>query len=374
MRKNILLFGHSYGSQFLESCNQYTQVFDKNKYKIIVVYMVGAPSEEIRKKTEAEEVIFLDCKGSETRYLKISIIKKMIALCREKKIHAVICHRYKPAYIMFWVAQFYKFAFLIFVMHAFETMRGLQRKLIAALLFRKNMFIAGVSDAVRDEIRRDTYLIPKENIITLYNILDYELFEKQLQTREEARHLLNLNSNDFVFGHIARLVKEKDQANLIKAFYQISEKCPRAKLIIIGTGKLDDKLKQQVDALNLSDKIIFCGFIPDAFQLMKAFDVFVLPSVEEAFGRVLLEAMVAYVPILASRIHGIPEVVGDSGFMFEAGNVNQLAKLMQQLYQLKQEELFSWGKLGRERMVSRFTMKTFQKNFWQHPYFARELQ
>ena len=60
MRKNILLFGHSYATQFIDISNQYTQLFDKNKYNVTVAYLVGEPDEAIKQKHTAENVIFLN--------------------------------------------------------------------------------------------------------------------------------------------------------------------------------------------------------------------------------------------------------------------------------------------------------------------------
>jgi glycosyltransferase involved in cell wall biosynthesis len=368
MRKNILILSHSYGSQFLESCNQYTQLFDSQKYKVIVVYMIGAADEIIRQKTCAEVVIFLNQPPTATRGLKIAIIKQMLKLCREQQITSVICHRYKPSYIMMWVAQFYAFTSLIFVMHAFETMKAWTRKLSVAALFRPNMFFAGVSNAVRAELKHALLRVPAKNILTFYNILDHELFAQALLPRLDARKFLQLASEDFVFGHIARLVKEKDQHNLIKAFGKISAQCPRAKLILIGTGKLEQQLRELVAELKLQKQIIFTGFVPDAFQYMRAFDVFVLPSVEEAFGRVLLEAMVTHLPIIATKVDGIPEVMGESGFLVPPRDLIALANAMLQVYQFSPDQLIYWGDKSYQRLLENFTRQKFYQEFWQQPF------
>jgi glycosyltransferase involved in cell wall biosynthesis len=365
MRKNILILAHSYGMQFLESCNQYTQIFDPLHYAVTVAFLIGEPDEIVRQKLSAENILYLDLPNGALRGLKISAIRKVLSLCRTHRYTMVICHRYKPAYIMLWVAQFCRVQALLFVMHAFGTVSSLPRKLIIALLRKKNMFFAGVSDATRNELRQNIWGVPPNQIVTLYNIIDYPLFEKKILSRESARERLNLSNDDFIFGHIGRLVKEKDQQNLIRAFAKIQPQCPDAKLVIIGEGKLEQELKQQVADLQLQNSVIFTGFIYDGFQLMRAFDTFVLTSTEEAFGRVSLEAMVAKLPLIATTVDGIPEVVGDTALLIEPRNLEQLAATMLKVYQISQNERHAWGEKGYRRMLEHFSMQRFQEIFWQ---------
>src|SRR5262249_15548006 len=150
--------------------------------------------------------------------LKIQAILKLYALTQKKQFHLVICHRYKPTYIMLWVSHFCKVPLLISVMHELGTMSPLHRQLLIACLSRKNLLFAGVSNAVRDDIRNSLWCIPKERIITLYNVIDVELTEPQLHDKQNARTQLALPQEAVLFGHLGRLVKNKDQASLIHAF------------------------------------------------------------------------------------------------------------------------------------------------------------
>src|SRR3989344_311183 len=104
MRKNVLILGHSYGSPFVDVSNQYTQLFDGNKYNVTVMYLLGKPTAEIKNQHLAKNVIFLNFSKKSIRGLKIQAIKKMLQFHRENKFEIVICHRYKPLYIMLWVS------------------------------------------------------------------------------------------------------------------------------------------------------------------------------------------------------------------------------------------------------------------------------
>jgi len=365
MRKNILILGHDYTTQFVDIFNQYTRLFDKEKYAVTVAYLTGEPSEEIKERTLAENVLFLNFSKSAIRNLKINAIKTLLALTRELSFHIVICHRYKPTYIMMWVARFCNIPVLISVMHELRTMTSFKRKCLLALLIRKNTLFAGVSNAVRDDLRKSLWFLPKDRIVTLYNVIDVELTEPQLLDRKTARLALDLSEENIIFGNLGRLVKNKDQASLIKAFAEIKPNCPLAKLIIIGSGVLESSLKQLTISLQLSNDVIFTGFLTTGYRYMKAFDCFVLSSTQEAFGRVLLEAMLAKLPIIATKVNGIPEVMGKVGALTEPKNIAELAKNMQHIYALSQQDRKTLGDEAYHHALHSFSIPTFHQTFWE---------
>lgn len=365
MRKNILILGHNDGLQFIDIFNQYTRLFDPEKYAVTVAYLTCNTPEETRKRTIAENVVFLNIPKKKLRGLKISAIKKLIALCRGQPFDLVICHCYKPTYIMLWVAQFCNIPAYCFVMHALKTMSSIHRQLLLALLVRKNMLFAGVSNAVRDDLRHDLWMVPKERITTFYNVLDIQQIEKQLLSKEEARIAFNISDQDFVFGNIGRLTACKDQETLIDAFALIKPFCPRAKLIIIGHGELEQTLKNKTASLELNDDVVFAGFLPDSFRYMRAFDCFVLSSIREAFGLVLLEAMIAKRYIIATRVGGIPEVIGEVGELVTPQDVNALAMAMKHNYDLSPYARQYQGEKAYRHVVTHFSLPVFQEMFWQ---------
>jgi glycosyltransferase involved in cell wall biosynthesis len=370
MRKNILLFGHSYSTQFLDISNQYTQLFDKDKFHVTVVYLIDPPSETARQKHLADEVIFLNEPKKSRRGLKISVIKKLLKLCKEKKFEMVICQRYKPTYIMLWVAKFVKIPQMFCVMHELGTMSQLSRKIIVALLAPKNMIFAGVSNAVRDNLRKNIWRVPNDRVVTLYNTIDVEGTEERFLGREEARSVILANAgiSSFVFGNIGRLAINKDQSTLLRAFAQIKPNCPDAKLIILGSGVLEEKLKNLATELKIQNDVIFTGYIEDGFRFMPAFDVLVSSSIQEAFGRVLLEAMTAKVPIIATAVNGVPEVIDDSSILIPPKNVDVMAKEMLKAYQTSANERERWGAVEYARVKKEFSHERFKEMFWETLY------
>lgn len=365
MRKNILILGHDYTTQFVDVFNQYTRLFPKDKYAVTVAYLTGESNAEIKQRTLAETVLFLNFSKASIRSLKINAIRQLLSLTRAQQFEIVICHRYKPTYIMLWVAQFCRIPLLISVMHELGTMTSLKRKLLLACLARKRTLFAGVSNAVRDDLQKSLPFISKQRIVTLYNVIDVELTEPQLLSKDAARTALHLQQDAIVFGNLGRLVKNKDQTSLIQAFAEIKPHCPQAKLIIMGEGELEANLKQLVTTLGLNNDVIFTGFIANGFRYMRAFDCFVLSSTQEAFGRVLLEAMLAKCPIIATRVNGIPEVMNNTGMLCEAKDVNALATNMQKIIVATQAEREALGEIAYHNAVEYFSVPVFTKAFWE---------
>lgn len=367
MRKTVLILGHNDATQFIDIVNQYARLFDKDRYEVTAAYLTGKPNDETRHRTLAENVLFLNLSKRGIRTLKIGAVRNLLALTREKKFEIVICHRYKPSYIMLWVAQFHRIPALVFVMHELHTMSSIGRRLLIAALARKNMVFAGVSNAVRDDLRKDLWNVPKDRIVTLYNVIDIENFSPHLLTRDAARKVLNLPDDVFVFGNIARLVPNKDHKSLIHSFLLITPYCPNAKLMILGDGELNEKLKHQIHAYGLTDQVILAGFVPGAFRYMKAFDVFVLSSIQEAFGRVLIEAMLAKLPVVATRVHGIPEVMGETGQVIAPKHPAIFAEAMKQGYRLSEAVRAQIGEKAYQRVAEHFSLPAFYEQFWHLP-------
>jgi len=363
-RKNILILMHNDATQFIDIANQYVKLFDKNKYKVTVAYLSGKPDEHTKNKTIAEEILFLHCSKKSIRGLKIKAIQQLMALCRQEKFTVVIAHRYKPIYIMIWVAQFYRIPTLVFVLHAMKTISHFTRKCFIALLVRRNMYFAGVSNAVRDDLRANLWGIPNNRVITLYNCIDMKTAESRIFSKSEARQFLKIPDNTLAIGTVARLVPDKDQKNIIQAFAKMKPHFPHATLFIIGSGELEEELKRLAEQYHLENDIVFTGFVPDAQRYLKALDIFVLASVEEAFGRVLLEAMIARVPVIGTRIDGIPEVIGDAGLIVEARDSQLLSSAMTHIAQLSTEERSALGDKGYDRIKTTFSTDKFNEDFW----------
>ena len=199
-----------------------------------------------------------------------------------------------------------------------------------------------------------------------YDVDNIKTFKKTVGKATDDTPLETLAK--LIFGQLARLVPNKDQATLIHAFALLHQAYPDTQLIIMGNGILEQTLKQLVQQYNLEKHIHFLGYQEQGARFMKAFDCFVLSSKQEAFGRVLLEAMGAHCPIIATRAHGIPEVLGDSNILVEVDNHSALANAMKKMYEHSLEEREKITHHAYNHLVNHYTIPSFYKTFWEVIY------
>ena len=140
--------------------------------------------------------------------------------------------------------------------------------------------------------------------------------------------------------------------------------------MIVGGGPRYASLLSLSRDLGIEPNVIFTGNVPGAYRIYRAFDGFVFTSgVEEAFGIVLLEAMLAEIPIICSDAAGPREVVGDAGLLFEAGNAKILAKQMKVLEEMDLNERQELQFRGKSRFFAEYTMEQFVRRLNSLPVF-----
>ena len=314
---------HGYSGPFLDVARQYAALFRDTPFKILTVYLTGTPSQQVTDGSASDEVICLNFSSHEIRGLKLSAIARLKEITASRDFSMVIAHRPKPIYIACLATRLP----VIGVHHGFGDYERLHRRWFANL-FRKRLVLLGVSNAVRDEIRMHLNW-PYERIETLYNRLDVDSVIAQHVPRDTARIHLGLPQDAVVIANVGRLHSDKDQTTLLKGFASaITRLPPGSLLVIIGSGPLEKQLKELTKRLDISESVKFLGQVPEARRYFTAFDIFVLTSDHEPFGMVLLEAMAAGVPVLATDCGGAPEVVGNPEQLFSLGNQEQLTTLL----------------------------------------------
>jgi glycosyltransferase involved in cell wall biosynthesis len=369
-KRTVLILNHSYKSPFKELDIQYAKIFNPANYLVTIVYLTGKPSDKETATTHEYDTIFLNLRKKDIRSLKLPAIRELRSLCHERRFSVAICHRYKPTYIMSWVTRTCPIPHLISVMHDFRTLNRLSHKLFVFFLLKRQFVFAGVSDAIRDDLYQDGWGLKRDQVITLPNSIDVpETIHKQLD-RNTARQQLNLSPQAFVIGTVGRLHQAKDHLTLIHAMALAIECRPDLQLVIIGDGALEDILRRAIAQHRLEGRVVLAGFIPEASRLMSAFDLYVSSSRKEPFGLVLLEAMAADLPIIATAVDGVPQVMGDCGRLVPPEDPVAMAEAIKAYCLRSPEELTALGKLSRRRLDENFTTDKFYQAFWQ--YFARQ--
>jgi glycosyltransferase involved in cell wall biosynthesis len=136
------------------------------------------------------------------------------------------------------------------------------------------------------------------------------------------------------------------------------DEIPSVHLVIVGDGELRSTLERLTAELALTEHVHFVGFRSDVPNLMHAFDIFVLPSLFEGFGLVLLEAMAAAKPIVATRVSAIPEIVldGKTGLLVPPRDPLALSKALRQLI-MNPGLAGDFGGCGRRQLEQQFSVK-----------------
>jgi glycosyltransferase involved in cell wall biosynthesis len=157
---------------------------------------------------------------------------------------------------------------------------------------------------------------------------------KDLQTAPVARRA---HSSALVLLHIGRLSRERGICHLIDAVKLIKDRSPRdVRLVIVGSGSEEEHLRARVRNLGLSDRVIFKGYVPygrETMELYRDADVFVLPSLTEGVPKVLLESLAQGIPVIATTVGGVPEIVRneENGILIRPGDPAAIACAVERL-------------------------------------------
>ena len=318
----VLQFCHGYDGPFLDCARQYAALFQGTSYKVCTVYLTGEPSAAVERGSASDEVIFLGYDSRAVRGLKLGAMRRLREIVAGRDFRLCIAHRFKPIYIALLATRLP----VIGVHHAFGVYsRPMRRWFINR--FRSRLLLLGVSNAVRDEMRAQLPGWEAQRIETLYNRIDIAAVQAEQVSRAAAREALGLPQDAWVVGNVGRLHPDKDQATLIRGFAQALPQLPAGSLLaIMGSGRLEQSLRQLADELGVADRVRFLGQVPQGRRYFKAFDVFALSSDHEPFGMVLLEALAAGVPLIGTDCGGGREVVEGVGGLFPLGDAPALAR------------------------------------------------
>ncbi len=229
--------------------------------------------------------------------------------------------------------------------------QGLKAKVFGAAHHWMNARVAhfiAISRAVADEMLARGEA-PESQLTTILNALSAP-DESTLKPVPEVRAEWNLDPSTPLIVCAARLEEEKSVKTLIAAMAILKEKNIAAQCVIAGEGAEKEALQTQIKNANLSETVRLLGFRNDVLSLMNAGEIFVLPSLAEPFGLVILEAMSLGKPVVSTNVGGPPEIVKDgaTGVLVPPGDFAALAEALAQLIADKSQRE-DFGAKGRAR-------------------------
>jgi glycosyltransferase involved in cell wall biosynthesis len=177
------------------------------------------------------------------------------------------------------------------------------------------------------------------------------------------RKELGLPPEGPIIGTVGRLVPIKGHTWLLRAVPRVLAEFPQVCVVLIGDGPMQDELKELAAELGISPHVVFLGTRPDIPECLAALDLFVLPSLNEGMGRVLLEAMAVGCPVVATRVGGIPDIVTDgaTGLLVPPRDDRALAEAILTLLRDRSRRA-AYGEAAKRHVDGRFDIKTMVHN------------
>ena len=247
-----------------------------------------------------------------------------------------------------------------------ETSQPTNRRLTGHILIRafyaSSDRVIGVSPAVTRYLT-DALHIPTSKVRCVLNGVA-DPGPPDSAAVEQAREQLGLHRNDVVIGSLGRLKDEhKRFSDLIRALPSIKARHSSAKLLIVGDGEDRRMLGELANAEGVASSVVFAGYQSNTRPFYELMDVFVLASAHEAFGLVLVEAMYARLPVVATRVGGIPGVVSEpeTAFLVDPGRPDQLSDRIS--YLLDNDEMrLQMGQAGFARAHKHFSSERYVRD------------
>lgn len=202
-------------------------------------------------------------------------------------------------------------------------------------------------------------IAPPKKFITIHNGINSNSLNFLNKTEAREKLLTPEKADGFWIGTIGEFTKNKGHKFLIKAAAKLAKKYPEIKFIIIGhRGEEKQKCLSLIDRYSLQNNVFLVDNRPDAAIYLKAFDVFILPSLKEGLPYALLEAGSAGLPTIASETGGNPEIIADqqSGLLIKPANAKEIIKAVEKL--MTDNNLCqTLAKNLREKIIGEFSLK-----------------
>jgi glycosyltransferase involved in cell wall biosynthesis len=219
--------------------------------------------------------------------------------------------------------------------------------------------IIAISNAVKQRLY---WIKDSKKVEVIYNGVDLNEFRFGIDG-SQIRREFNISEKDILIGTVGQLIPWKGHRYLLEAAKIVKERASNIKFLIVGDEVPEGSgYRKELEGfslkLGLKEDVIFTGFREDIPDVMAAIDIFVLPSINEPFGRVIIEAMAMGKPVVATNSGGVPEIVvdGEIGYIVPIKDAMALAERINELInnREKREEM---GRAGRKRVEEMFTIE-----------------
>jgi glycosyltransferase involved in cell wall biosynthesis len=304
------------------------------RYRVICIYLNKTSDKPNRLEQKGYKAYYISRKEY-FQLFNLASVWKLSSILRQEKVDILHCQRHQSTVYGSIAAKLAKTPVVLSHVHGLNRSKRIRRKLTNCVVLRWVNKIIAVSQKTKEDIIKNNPCVRPDQVECLNNSIDYKRFADISISKQQAKESIGLNNDSFVFGAVGRLVPTKGLTYLLRAFAKVYRQVPKSNLILIGEGRLKQQLVATAAELGVDKSVYFLGYRTDVEKLLRAMDVFVMSSVAEGMPGVLLEAMAAGLPCIATSVGGIPTVLEDGklGMLVPAENADALAEAMVQLAQ-----------------------------------------
>jgi sugar transferase (PEP-CTERM/EpsH1 system associated) len=319
-----------------------------------------APHDSLQNQVHAErvQVVSFDKKeGNDPR-----LIYRLYRFLRQERPHIVQTHNWGT---LLEGALAAKLAGVPVVIHAERgTIDGRRRNLFVQRHLLKIVHqVLSVSEAHRQRLA-DATGFPYQRIKPIPNGVDASLFFPRPTEKQRIRKNLGLELTPLYFGTVANLRPVKNHSLLLRVGSRLCQSHEQVRFVFAGDGPLKEQLVTLAEELGISAKVRFLGARSDIPEVLNALDIFVLPSLSEGMPNAVLEAMACGLPVVATRVGGIPELIedGNTGLLVASEDERQLEAILGNLLRCKAKR-HALGEKGRQRVLERFRLERMVQEY-----------
>jgi glycosyltransferase involved in cell wall biosynthesis len=267
---------------------------------------------------------FIDCNG----IFDPSTVYELRRMLVEEGFDILHCHDYKSNFMGLLAAAGLKVK-RVTTNHLWtsDTLALRFYEFIDSLLINFYHRVIAVSEKIEAEV--GAVLFNKRKIVLIHNGIDTDGFRPSPDRDPQLRRGFGFGEKDILSGMIGRLTPQKGHSHMLEALRDI----PEAKLLIAGSGPLEEELKDLARRLYVDDRVVFAGVRRDILAIYNMIDIFAMPSLDEGLPLALLEAMACEKPVVVSSVGAVPSVIVHlyNGLMPAPGNSKQLAGMINSL-------------------------------------------
>lgn len=302
-------------------------------------------------------LVTLNYKGSYEEYIKddVKFIKLGTRRLRSAILPLAKVIRQEKADLVFSTIPNYNIVAILGTLLSFTSAKNVVREAaylggsikenvklrLAGLLYMRAGRVIALSKGVKENIA-DRYKVDPQKIDIIYNPVDVDGIQQMMRVDDISEtHKAVFEQSQKVVITAGRLVRDKDQQTLIRAFAEVCRRMDNSHLVILGEGELEAELKRLAHELGIQEQVHFPGFQRNPYVYFKHADLFVLSSTREGFGHVLAEALATGTPVVSTKAEpGAGEVLahGEFGQMCEPSDEAELAEKIFHMLTLSGEE------------------------------------